>query len=181
MSQVLTYQWDDASSEAGMATVSASDVVNVTAGDAWLDRNVSDFRVGHFQQDKHRRMSPIGGARFATAIGQEGAVFDDIDDFDGLINQNIIAATGVGGYKKSYRADVNVSYINDSNFRNLTTYASNSIDFTLDTVPVLGGTTNLKMIGVSIDQNNSDGWRTTLLLRAYVANIGETDYFKRRY
>ena len=181
MSQVLTYQWDDASSQAGMATVSASDVVNVTAGDALLDRNVSDFRVGHFQQDKHRRMSPIGGARFATAIGIEGAVFDDIDDFDGLINQNIIAATGVGGYKKSYRADVNVSYINDSNFRNATTYASNSIDFTLDTTPVLAGTTNLKMIEVRIEQNNTTGWDPTLVLRAYVANIGETDYFKRRY
>jgi len=181
MSQALTFQWDNNSTESGMGIVSTSDVLDVTGGDPALDRNISDFRRGHFQQDKHRRMTPIGITRSATAIGIEGGVFDDLDDFDGLVDLDVIATTGSEGYKKMYRADVNVSYINDSNFRNATTYASNSIDFTLDTTPVVGTTTNIKMIAVSIEQNDTTGWQPTLLLRSYAANIGETDYFKRRY
>ena len=182
MSQVLTYKWDDNSSSPGLGTLSTSDVIEVTNGALALDRNSSEYRVGHFQQDKHRRMSPqLNETRSATAIGIEVAgVFDDIDDFDGLTDVDVISSTDEFGYKKRYRADVNVSYINDGNFLNGTSYASNNIDFVLSDAPT-AATTNIKMLEVSIDQNNSNGWAQTLLLRAYVANIGETDYFKRRY
>ena len=186
MSQVLTFQWDANSAETGMGTVATSDILDVTAGDGDLDRNASDFRIGHFQEDKHRRMTPIGNPRNATAIGIEGTVFDDIDDFDSLTHTiNLVSANeevAKFGYKKSYRADVNVSYINDSNFLNGTSYDDNVIDFVLSDTAAGATTTNIKMIEVSIDQQNPDAtWETTLLLRAYVANIGETDYFKRRY
>ena len=186
MSQVLTFQWDANSAETGMGTVATSDVLDVTAGDGDLDRNASDFRIGHFQEDKHRRMTPINLSRNATAIGQEGAIFDDIDDFDSLTHIiNLLSGdeeVDKFGYKKSYRADVNISYINDSNFLNGTTYDDNSIDFVLSDTAAGATTTNIKMIEVSIDQQSPDTtWETTLLLRAYVANIGETDYFKRRY
>ena len=185
MSQVLTFKWDDNSSSPGLGTLSTSDVIEVTNGPAALDRNGSEFRVGHFQEDKHRRMSPVlNETRTATAIGIEvPGTFDDIDDFDGLVATNIIATAGVDGYKKEYRADVNVSYVNDNNFINATNYASDSIDFVLSPTAA-AATTNLKMMEVSIEQEDptsATGWEQTLLLRAFVANIGETDYFKRRY
>ncbi len=48
MSQLLTFQWDQNSKEAGII-LSASDALRVSAlGDDELDRNVSDFRRGHF-------------------------------------------------------------------------------------------------------------------------------------
>lgn len=182
MSQILTYQWDESSSESGTNLLSTSDVVDTTNGDALLGRNVSDYRIGHFQEDKHRRMTPTGTPRSATlALGTEIAnTYDDIDDFNGLVDTNVIDTTSGEGYKKQYRADITVSYINDSNFLNGTSYASNTMDFVLSDAAA-GPTTNLKMVEVSIDQNNHDGWAQTLLLRSYVANIGETDYFKRRY
>jgi hypothetical protein len=187
MSQVLTFKWDDNSSSPGLGTLSTSDVIDVTNGAPALDRNSSEFRVGHFQQDKHRRMSPqLSATRSATAVlGIEvPGVFDDIDDFHGLVNTNIIATTSAGGYKKQYRADVNVTYVNDNNFINATSYASNSIDFVLSPTPAAAVTTNIKMVSASISQDDptsATGWKQTLLLRAFVANIGETDYFKRRY
>jgi len=186
MSQALTFKWDNNSTDPLETTLSTSDVVDVTNGAALLDRNDSDFRIGHFREDKHRRMTPIGATRFATPIGIEVAgVFDDIDDFDGLTDTNLmtIIPNSPSGYKKNYRADVNVSYIDDDNFLNATSYASTSIDFVLEDTAAPATTTNLKMIEVSIQQENAPGvWSNELiLLRSYVANIGETDYFKRRY
>lgn len=187
MSQVLTFKWDDNSSSPGLGTLSTSDVIDVTNGAPALDRNSSEFRIGHFQEDKHRRMSPqLNATRSATAVlGREVAnVYDDIDDFHGGGSVSIIAATGATGYKKQYRADVNVTYVNDNNFINATSYASNSIDFVLSPNPAAAATTNIKMVSASISQEDpasATGWKQTLLLRAFVANIGETDYFKRRY
>ena len=130
INQVLTFQWDESSSAAGMSVVSTSDVVNVTSGTAGLGRvGTSDFRVGHFRESNRRRMSPNTAQRNATAVGQEGLLIDDVDDFDGLVNQVLITGTtsSATGYKKTYRADVNVSYINDANFQGGTNYNSNTI------------------------------------------------------
>ncbi len=182
LSQVLSFNWDSNSSQTGLNILETADVVRVANGDNLLDRNISDFRIGHFMQSKHRRMSPSGNVRIASPIGLEGVLYDDIDDFDGLVNFSLIGAGSVGGYKKSYRADVNVTYVSDTSFVAPDTYASNPLNFVFTTANVgAAGTTNLKMIEVSIDQNDTTGWQQTLLLRAYVANIGETDYHKRRY
>lgn len=189
MSQILTYQWDERSSEVDTTVLSTSDVLDVTNGAALLDRNTEDYRIGHFREDKHRRMSPWGTPRTASVIGAENVgELNDIDDFDALVDSALINinpgnnATSGGGYKKQYRADVSVLYIDDDNFLNGTTYASNSIDFILSNAAAAAVTTNLKMVEVSIDQQNpAGGWDQTLMLRSFVANIGETDYLKRRY
>ncbi len=187
MNHITSFQWDNNSSEAGMGTLATADVIDVSAvGAPALNRNISDFRVGHFQEDKHRRMSPIGDPRSATAvgdIGREGVIYDDIDDFadfaDTALVESAGAVTSETGYKKAYRIDVSVSYVDDDNGGAFFNGAANQ-NFTFGTIPA-AGTTNLKMIEVSIDQNDPTGWQQTLLLRSYAANIGETDYHKRRY
>jgi prepilin-type N-terminal cleavage/methylation domain-containing protein len=187
MTHITSFQWDNNSSESGMGTVSTSDVVDVSlTGAPTLNRNASDFRVGHFREDKHRRMSPNGNPRSATSIGnlgREGTVYDDIDDFDDFNNTALIVSAGAltsdTGYKKAYRIDVTVSYVDDDDGGAFFNGAAQQ-NFTFTTANP-GGTTNLKMIEVSIDQNDTTGWTQTLLLRSYAANIGETDYYKRRY
>lgn len=185
MSHISSFQWDNNSSESGINTLATSDVVDVTAGDPALDRNSSDFRVGHFNEDKHRRMSPIGNPRSAAAVGLEGTTIDDIDDFNNQLDTAMVQSTGAltseFGYKKQYRTDINVSYVSDATFTGGTSYASNAINFTLGINTTGVGITNLKLINISIDQNDPGGWTQTLLLRAYAANIGETDFYKRRY
>ena len=186
LSQVLSFNWDQNSAETGVNTLETADVITVSNGDNLLDRNFSDFRIGHFPQAKRRRMTPSSAIRSATAIGSGGGVMDDIDDFDNLNNYTLVGAGSGSGYKKSYRADVQVTYVDDASFAGapVNTYSSNPLNFIFTTASAgdnAANSTNLKMIEVSIDQNNSDGWQQTLLLRAYVANIGETDYHYRRY
>lgn len=183
VSQILTYSWDENS--APNTTVLASANVVETTSVGLLDRNSSDFRIGHIPQALHRRMTPSSAIRSATAVGadaDDAGLPDDIDDFNGGVELGLITLTGAAGYKKAYRTDTNVTYVNDYNFRNATTYASSTIDFTFGTLAA-GGTTNLKMIEMSTDQNNSDGWSAEpiLVLRSYSANIGETDFYKRTY
>jgi hypothetical protein len=182
ITHIMGLQWDHNSSEFGVGTLAASDVVDVSIlGAPALNRNFSDFRVGHFQEDKHRRMTPAGTPRSATAIGLEGAIYDDVDDFHGQNNAALVtgAATSREGYKKAYRTNTTVTYVDDD--AGGTFFNGNAVQNFSFTTAAAGGTTNLKMIEVSVDQNNSGDWNTTLLLRAYVANIGETDYHKRRY
>ncbi|MBE0497957.1 MAG: prepilin-type N-terminal cleavage/methylation domain-containing protein [Campylobacterales bacterium] len=187
ITQIMSFQWDNSSSETGTGMLAASDVVNVTAGAAALVRNATtDFRVGHFQQDKRRRMTPVGNPRFATPVGpdvNDAGIFDDVDDFhgqtDAALVQSASALTSGSGYKKAYRTNTTVTYVDDD--AGGTFFNGNTVQNFIFTTAAAGGTTNLKMIEVSVDQNNSGDWDTTLLLRAYVANIGETDYHKRRY
>ena len=183
ISQILTYSWDE-NSAPDTAVLAAANVVEVTST-GLLDRNSSDFRVGHVQEPLHRRMTPALAVRSATAIGTDvGDILpDDIDDFDDANPVDLTSLTGAPGYKRAYRVTTTVSYVDDYNFRNATSYASGTIDFTFGTNEVVGTTTNLKMIEISTDQNNSDGWSADpiLVLRSYSANIGETDFYKRTY
>lgn len=189
MSHITSFQWDNNSSEAGVNTLATTDAIDVSAGGAAaLNRTgITDFRVGHFTQDKHRRMSPQDAtfARSATPIGPESAVFDDIDDFHTAAGAEVAmvsaagAATTAEGYKKLYRTDINITYVDDDNGGAF--FNGNTAQSFVFPIGTSAQTTNLKMIDVSIDQNDPTGWTTTLRLRAYAANIGETDYFKRRY
>jgi hypothetical protein len=184
ISQILTYSWDE-NSAPDTAVLASANVVEVTSA-GLLDRNSSDFRVGHVPQALHRRMTPASAIRSATAAGpdaDDAGVPDDIDDFNVAGTVNLTSLTGAAGYKKAYRVTTTVSYVDDYNFRNATSYASGTIDFTFGTNPVVGDTTNLKMIEISTDQNNSDGWSADpiLVLRSYSANIGETDFYNRTY
>lgn len=191
MSHITSFQWDHNSSETGINTLATTDAIDVSAagGAAALNRTgITDFRVGHFTQDKHRRMSPqdVNFARSATPIGPESAVFDDIDDFHtatgaevAMVNSAAGDVTTEEGYKKLYRTDINITYVDDDNGGAF--FNGNTAQSFVFPIATSAQTTNLKMIDVSIDQNDSTGWTTTLRLRAYAANIGETDYFKRRY
>lgn len=185
ISQILTYSWDE-NSAPDTAVLASANVVEVTSA-GLLDRNSSDFRVGHVPQALHRRMTPASAIRSATAVGadaDDAGVPDDIDDFNVAGTVNLTSLTGATGYKKAYRVTTTVGYVNDYNFRNATSYASSVIDYTFDAnTSFTANTTNLKMIEISTDQNNSDGWSAEpiLVLRSYSANIGETDFYKRTY
>ncbi|MCO4846297.1 MAG: hypothetical protein KC427_09805 [Sulfurovum sp.] len=81
--------------------------------------------------------------------------------------------------KKIYRITTTVDYLNDN-----TNYAASSITFTFDTLAAVpANPSNIKMITLSTDQNNSDGWSALpiLQLRSFSANIGEPDFYKRTY
>ena len=178
LGQILTFPWDENSLDP-LVTLTAANVVETIGADADLDRNLTtDFRLGHVTQPLHRRLTPNSAIRSASVIGAAPDNIIDIADYDGNVNIDLIADTSFGGYKKAYRTTTTVNYLNDT-----ATYTNTSINFTFDTAAVVAGPTNIKMIILSTDQNNSDGWSALpiLELRSFSANIGEPDFYKRTY
>lgn len=182
LGQILSYTWDENSIDSAVS-LSASHVLNTPGGDVELNRvGASDFRIGHFVQDLHRRMTPNSAQRNATAIGAEVVgEMNDIDDFHNAGTTELISFTNDAGYKKTYRIKTTVAYVTDEAI-----YNANTINFTFNdntSVTAAAGATNIKLIEISTDQNNTNtgAWDPILVLRTYSSNIGETDYYKRTY
>jgi hypothetical protein len=181
--QILTYSWDENSLDS-TNMFSAANVLTVNSGDFDFNRTgTKDFRIGHIEQSLHRRMtSNIANRNASTTFGIDAGDLgaDDIDDFNGGVDLDLIAATSAQGYKKAYRITTNISYLDDT-----ANYGASTINFTFDVGALKGAgdSSNIKMIEVSTDQNNTDGWsiQPILVLRAFSANIGETDFYKRTY
>ena len=174
LGQVLSYPWDENSPPAG--TLAKTEVLNAS-GDDELDRNVTDYRRGHFQQALHRKMTPQSAQRSATTaggLGDDGGDRDDIDDFEGEIT--LITETGERGYKKNYRINGFVDYVSDA-----TDYSASSVNFDYS-ISGLGSDTNIKMVQITVEEELPSGsYSEVLRLRSYSSNIGETDYHKRTY
>jgi len=174
IAQILTYPWDVSSSPPIVGgLMSTSQVVN-TNGDPLLARNgTTDFRIGQFQDELRRRMTPRSAQRAAGAIG--GAAGSNIGAFDGDI-ETVGAVGSVQGYKKQYRMTTSVSYVTD-----IAAYNANTINFNFST-GALGGPTNIKMVQVSTDELTPAGaWIPIIQMTSYSANIGEAEFYKRRY
>ena len=179
MGQILSYPWDENSSVA--ATLAKTEVVEVSVTDAALLRSTEDFRVGHFQEALHRKMTPNALQRAASNIKSDANDLDDIDDFDS--NASTVAGTaGAVGYKSDYSLQPSVRYVSDS-LNAPSTYGSTSIDMTFTNETTEAGTTtaatstNIKRIVVTTSKDGNP----VITLHAYSSNIGETDYYKRRY
>lgn len=195
MNDILSFRWDERSwDDSSTAALAKTEVVDTTSAVTALQRSTSDFRVGHFQQPLHRRMRPAADtARVASTLGSDAlpvadVVADDIDDF--IIANDPVIIHGVGSpidYKYNYYLDTSVTYVDDNAFRNGTNYNSSAIDFSFDTTPHTTSTTSLKQISllVKADKNNdgdgNDADEQVIRLRAFSANIGETDIYMRTY
>ena len=188
LNSILSYQWDETSRDANTSiSLAKTEVVDTTSAVAALQRVASDFRVGHFQQPLHRRMTPNVDAATRMASTALGADTGDLDDIDDFIVTNDAVITHTAGtavdYKYDYNMDVTVSYADDNAFRGGTSYASSAIQFSFDTAAYTASTTSLKKVDllVKADTNNDGTDEEIIRLRAFSANIGETDFYKRTY
>ena len=177
--QVLTFAWDQQSSPGGVL-MSTSQVLGTVASPDGLGRaGVSDFRVGHFQEQLRRRLTPNSDPRSATVVGVVNVPVPNINDFH---NETFPIVSTPGSeeyaYKKSWNITTDVSYVSDD-----TNYTQENIGFNFSDV---GGAvpTNIKKVRVTA----TDTTATTLavngnqvVLTSYSANIGETEFYKRRY
>ncbi len=185
--QVLTYPWDENSRDPGSTILAKTDALNINEFffDGELDRNVSDFRRGHFQQALRRKLTPSNAERSATAsnlLALEALdlnVADDIDDFNG--QSVLLTHIGEDGYKKDYNLSASVIYVSD-----IAAYVNGG------TTPLLfnftkadaGRATNIKMLELNVRaRDNAGNWplQPDILFRSFASNIGETDYYKRTY
>jgi len=176
ISQVLSFPWDPNSSP-NPAIMSMSQVLD-TAGDAELNRNgVTDFRFGHFPEELRRRMTPTApNNRAASAIG---AGANSISSQDGNVEDvNATAGSEQWAYKKPWRLATTVAYVSD-----IATYSDNVVnyDFPDPIAAPAPGTTNIKAVRVFATDLTPGSTSEGVALFSYSANIGEQEFYKRRY
>lgn len=151
LNQVVSYYWDENSLQDDNILAKV-----VSNGDC---NETTKLRPGHINQPYHRRCIDDTTLRPSTTLGSDGGDLDDLDDIDQTQHQiftlNPASATG---YKEVYTSQLTVAYS----------------DFGDETA----ADQNIKRITVTIrDADNN----ITTILRTYSANIGEIDYYKRRY
>lgn len=171
VSQALTFPWDPVSSSEAAGVMSASQVLDTPVPPAGLERSaVADFRIGHFQAQLRRRLTPPTAPRAASAIG---AGANSISSLDGD-SEPVGVAGGQFGYKKQWRLDTSVSYVTD-----VAAYAGTAINFAYNTAAT--GPSNIKMVQVTATDITPGSAGNIVRLTSYSSNIGEAEFYKRRY
>jgi prepilin-type N-terminal cleavage/methylation domain-containing protein len=155
INQVLSYHWDENS-------IQGNDTL---AKVVWTPNSSCDsdtkLRPGHISEPLHRRCIDDNTTGESTTFND--ATLNDIDDMNGTTSSIFIDNSGGSvissskGYKQDYNSTVNVEYA--------------------DFEPGVASNNNIKKVTVTI----SKGGNNITVLRAYSANIGEIDYYKRSY
>jgi prepilin-type N-terminal cleavage/methylation domain-containing protein len=174
MGNILSYKWDDCASSASASIVR---VIDVTAGDSQLDRNTTLRRVGHIDEDLRRRMSDT---EVNATLGQEGGIFDDIDDFDGESTtvSTVGASTPEGEFDyldKDLNLTTSIAYISDdANYSQQTL----TFDFNVSTTGTFSAanSTNIKMVELNATSANRD---FPFVFRIFSCNIGQSKLLER--
>lgn len=185
--QVLTYPWDENSRNPFSFILAKTDALNINEAtiEAELDRNVSDYRRGHFQQALRRKLTPLSSERNATdniLLGPDSneTTFDDLDDFNG--QSVVITHIAEGGYKNDYNVSAAIIYIDD-NANYAAAGGTTALTFNFTNTDI-GRATNIKMIELNVRARDDAGnWpvQPDILFRSFASNIGETDFYKRTY
>ena len=176
VSQVLTYPWDANSSPGGGLMTMTQALETGILGAADLTARQAppngNFRIGHFTQKLRRRLTPVTAPRTAGAIG---AAFDGSISGFNTNSENIAAVDGQYSYKKQWRLDTVVTYVEDN-----ATYTNTNVALDFPDVGV-AGPTNIKMVEVTATDVTPNSAGDTIVLRSYSSNIGEAEFYKRRY
>lgn len=181
-SQILTFPWDPNSPPEGTLMSTSQVLETGGTGDSELTTRRAapqdDFRVGHFPEQLRRRLTPSSAARTALAIAPNA--IPSMNDFNGESLPIIPAAGNHWTYKKSWRVDTTVSYVSDT-----ATYAGvlgviNDFSFS-NVVNAAAPVSNIKMIRVTATDTTPNSTGSAVVLTSYSANIGEAEFFKRRY
>lgn len=187
IAQALTFQWANNSSDSGVASlISKSQVLNTGGdGELFLRRAApnNDFRIGHFPEKLRRRLTPASNPRAAGAIGGNVIPATNINSFNGETDV-IPAGDPQYSFKKQWTVTAAVSYVSDTaTYLGTTVAGSTTVNYNFPTSSHIG-TTNIKMVRVTA----TDGTTTTLgatgnqvVLTSYSCNIGEAEFYKRRY
>lgn len=158
---ILTYKWDENSLVNDRVAV-----LQVTNGDSEFDPDDETRRIGHIHAYKRRKFSFENNASTVFADGN----LSDIDDFNGESVGLTLTKANLDYRYTNLNMTTSVAYIADT-----ANYADTNLSFTFETNSSTPST-NIKMITLQtaiID--------TTFTLRAYSANIGESELLRRSY
>ena len=155
LSGTTTQLWDDSALGDSFANVSMSKILD-TGGNSAYDRVAgTNIRKGGLDEDLHRS--------FFSATSNPGSA--DIGT-----TTDSTAAGSLAGYTNQYFITTTRSYISDA-----------PASFSFTNTALVGATSNIKMSEVLVKATVNDVNVSIARLRAYVCNIGEVDFAKRRF
>jgi len=167
---ILTYPWD----QNDINDSCIPPVLHVTSGDSELDEvSGTGRRIGVPLSTNSRTFKCANTELNASAIGKEGTLINDIDDFNQAVSL-VNIETAIYDYieKNTVNIATGITYISDS-----TNYNSSSTTY----VPSAGSsTTNIKQIAVTLTSTSSTSELSkTITLNAFSCNIGGLEYASR--
>jgi prepilin-type N-terminal cleavage/methylation domain-containing protein len=178
MQNIVSYRWDDASSETDNSVVRVLDVKN---GDSELNRTVvasSIRRKGHIVADKRRKMFDV--ATYPTSIVDGTNDIDDFNNIEYTISNG--GGNGIAGdldyIDTNLKMTPHIYYIDDK-----TDYSLSNITFTFDSDTnkslSLPNSTNIKMVElVTTSQIDSS---IPITFRTFSCNIGQSKLLRRDF
>lgn len=180
IANILAYDWDENSYQNTGARKAY--IVRVSKqGDSELNNTklfgARTVRVGNALAPGSREFNTTATATQVADLGQEGDVFDDVDDFHGQTSSLVRGSINV-----AFSDAKNLDYLFDLNLTTTVNYASDSAtysskvlnDFIFDPTAV-ANTTNIKVINVVVK-----GAKQDIVLRAFASNIGEVKPLDKR-
>lgn len=177
LGDILTYAWDEEATNQleGAFVLDTND----TGSETELNKHTNSRRIGHLLADKRRKgFDTFTQATAHNALGSDtGEVtlvaYDDIDDFhnsvQSLYNTGEAALNGLDYKFTDINLTTRVIYVDDS-----ATYSNQIINDFIFTTANANRRSNLKMIQIDVV-----GAQTNFSLRAYSANIGESELLRR--
>lgn len=177
LGDILTYAWDEEATNQleGAFVLDTND----TGSETELNKHTNSRRIGHLLADKRRKgFDTFTQATAHNALGSDtGEVtlvaYDDIDDFhnsvQSLYNTGEAALSGLDYKFTDINLTTRVIYVDDS-----ATYSNQIINDFIFTTANANRRSNLKMIQIDVV-----GAQTNFSLRAYSANIGESELLRR--
>ena len=176
ISLVLTQPWDEGDSNA----TTGFGILNVANGDSELNstNRLSAFTTRTYNTGANQRKN----ASASNTFGENMDTFanNDIDDFNAISRSVTLykntevskLSENEGEYMKgsNFILDTNVTYGNDS-----LTYSAASVDFSNPFLPAPAGTTNIKLITVTLTDDFAQTvieHKQSVVLHGFACNIG---------
>ena len=175
---ILSYEWDQSLVDTNYTC--PLPVLHVTSGDTELEEVIGTSRRAGVSSFSKYRTFKCGNKEFnATAIGKEGTILNDIDDFTGTRMKEI--ALGTGGTNYIEYSSVNIETIID--------YTDDSADYSTGTTTIYNfspgtsttNSTNIKAISVILtsDASSPDELDKEIKIYGFSANIGGLEFESR--
>lgn len=190
---VMGYHWDEGSADESFL----DPILDVNAGNTDLNfYKQNGWRIGTpkessrsiIREDGTKNIPATAPVNLGLDIAEAKGSEDDVDDFIGNYGLTLVGNATTNDYVEKagdITITTNVTYINDSPNAGTgdykTTGADHKIEFN-DFTPIAIGSTNIKYITVTLNDNSGvEELNKTVILHAFVCNIGGYKLFKKAF
>jgi len=175
VNMILSYDWDQNT----LNNSCIPPVLHVVSGDSELDEVGSTARRVGVPLTTTSHTFKCGNTELnaSTALGMEGAVKDDIDDFTNTSLSEVLRGTGGTNYIEQDTVSIATSVYYTPDGAN---YAGSTVAYSFSPGTTSATSTNIKAISVTLTSTSTvDELTKTVILHGFSCNIGGYEFESR--